>query len=71
MLNLFEIVNLICLIINQNVRTEMCQDDKTNFELATSCEMCDREFTLLFQKVPDHCHLNGKFRTLLCTENTM
>lgn len=35
---------------------------------ATHCESCSREFTMIYTPVKDHCHLTGKFRSLLCND---
>lgn len=44
----------------------MTEQDKNKFKSATNCEMCNREFTLLYRYVKDHCHLSGLYRAALC-----
>ena len=66
MIFLVEKINLIGLLINQNIPLHMTRDDKMKFKSVTHCEMCNKEFTLLYPKVRDHCHLTGQFRSTLC-----
>ena len=66
MIYLVEKINLIGSLIKQNIPLHMNRDDKIKFKLATHCELCDKEFTLLYPKVRDHCHLTGQFRATLC-----
>jgi len=40
----------------------MTDEDKINFDGATRCWICQKDFVEGDQKVRDHCHYSGKFR---------
>lgn len=63
---LVEIVHLFGSLINNIIPLKMTKEDKTRFKSATQCEMCHCEFTMLNRPVRDHCHLTGKFKSVLC-----
>jgi hypothetical protein len=41
---------------------KMTPRDTKNYEEATTCYVCEEEFTLKDYKVNDHCHYTGKYR---------
>ena len=47
-------------------KKNMTEMDKKDYENATNCHICEREFSETeeedFKKVIDHCHLTGKYR---------
>ena len=40
----------------------MTEDDKIDFDNATQCRICQKDFTDKDKKVRDHCHFSGKYR---------
>jgi len=40
----------------------MTEDDKIDFDNATQCWICQKDFTEKDKKVRDHCHFTGKYR---------
>ena len=45
-----------------NKPLKMTKDDTVNFEKATGCYICDKEYTEKDIRVRDHCHITGKYR---------
>ena len=41
---------------------KMTEDDEKKFKNATSCHICDKEYTDKDIRVRDHCHITGKYR---------
>ncbi|XP_046665974.1 uncharacterized protein LOC124357906 [Homalodisca vitripennis] len=45
----------------------LTQEEKERVKSTTHCECCNSEFTETFnQPCKDHCHLSGRFRSVLC-----
>ena len=61
-------VNLISSLLSKIIPLKMTKQDKIKFKSATHCEMCKREFTLIYRPVKDHCHFSGRFRAALCND---
>jgi len=40
----------------------MIEEDKSNFDNATNCWICQKDFTEDDKKVRDHCHFSGQFQ---------
>jgi len=40
----------------------MTDEDKINFDFATRCWICQKDFVEGDKKISDHCHYSGKFR---------
>ena len=45
-----------------NKALKMTKDDVVNLEKATSCHICDKQYTEKDIRVRDHCHITGKYR---------
>ena len=45
-----------------NKPLKMTKDDETNFKKATSCHICDKQYTEKDVRVRDHCHITGEYR---------
>ena len=45
-----------------NKPLKMTKDDLDAFEKATSCHICDKQYTEKDIQVRDHCHITGKYR---------
>lgn len=65
---LVKIINLIGLLTKDIKPLKMTKQDKIKFKAATHCEMCNREFTMFYRPVKDHCHLSGLYRAALCND---
>lgn len=65
---LISIANLIGdLIAEKNVpMLPLTIEEQNRVNLATHCEFCNTEFSMIDYAVKDHCHLTGKFRNVLC-----
>lgn len=61
--------NLIGDLLDTNLSMdELTQDEMDRFNNCTHCELCNTEFTMTRTPVKDHCHLTGKFRSVLCNK---
>jgi len=49
----------------------MTEDDKIDFDNATQCWICQKDFTEKDKKVRDHCHLLGNTAALLIKNVTL
>uniref|UniRef100_A0A1B6FKH9 C2H2-type domain-containing protein n=1 Tax=Cuerna arida TaxID=1464854 RepID=A0A1B6FKH9_9HEMI len=60
--------NLIGDILDVNKKMlPLTQEEKDRIKLTTHCKCCHSEFTETFnQPCKDHCHLTGRFRSVLC-----
>lgn len=59
--------NLIGDLVDINLPMQKLTDEENHkFNNCTHCELCSSEFTMLRQPLMDHCHLTGKFRSVLC-----
>ena len=45
-----------------NKPLKMTKEDEVNFQKATECHICNKQFTNDEIRVRDHCHITGKFR---------
>ena len=45
-----------------NKPLKMTKDDIVNFEKATECHICNKQYTSEDIRVRDHCHITGKYR---------
>lgn len=53
-------------IIEENVKMQMTEEDKAEFEAAAYCSECNGKFGPSDVKVRDHDHHTGEFRSTLC-----
>lgn len=66
---LLSMTELLNSLLKTNLRmSPLTHDEQERFENATHCESCNEEFSMLCQPVRDHCHLSGKFRSVLCNK---
>lgn len=66
---LISMTNLIGDLLDLNIpMLPLSAEENTRFKNATHCESCNSEFTMIISAVKDHCHLTGKFRSVLCAE---
>ena len=49
-------------ILEEVVPLHMTGEDKNDFDNATKCHICEREFCPGDEAVRDHCHLTGDYR---------
>ena len=45
-----------------NKPLKMTKDDEVNFEKASECHICNKQYTSDDIRVRDHCHITGRFR---------
>ena len=57
----------ICTIMRKNVPMLPLPDDqRIEYEMAIACSECKQQFTDSNQKVRHHCHLSGRYLSILC-----
>lgn len=62
-----DLVNKIGDLVNKNIQMlPLTSEENSRVKNTTNCEMCNRLFTSTWTKQRDHCHLTGKFRSVLC-----
>ena len=47
---------------NFNKPLKMTKEDEANFQKATKCHICDKQYTEKDIRVRDHCHITCKYR---------
>ncbi|XP_054261608.1 uncharacterized protein LOC128985776 isoform X1 [Macrosteles quadrilineatus] len=64
---IINLANLIGELFDKNVpMLPLTDEDKVKISNCKFCELCNVEFSAMCLPIRDHCHLSGKFRSVLC-----